>query len=358
MATLNYYYYNGSSYFSDAAHTLPVAAPSTVYPDFADAGNEWSGGNLSWAVLSNSQYHVGIILTWGGIVGYMTDATGVNLVSSHDFGREFQPSWWAHPISGDPAGMENNAWNACQGLAPSIDTITFDGTMLYLKVVPYLWGFGPEWSSSLVPTTSYTEQWFSFDETNNAVIATYSFTYTGSTPRVGFWFEAPAIYTPSGVFDHFTGYRGSNPWTGASLTSATPTTDQVFYTDLSEGWAAAVNDVGYGVGALVIPVSNLYPINWLQCLQYNDSYHDFVFEARLTSAPGQSITNMAAELGNADPGTENLSAMATLPLTPGQTYVCQTIFTSGNITDIRARFYAIHAAEISGSINSSGSFSM
>lgn len=346
-ATLTYYYTNGAAYFSDAALTIPTSAPSSVYADFANDGKLSTGSAwVNWAVLSNGIYDVGFIIdppnsgkaaepSSGGAIGYISYQGGPNLISAHDGGRLLQPSWWAKPAAGDPAYITSRGfWNPATGVG-RVESIDFAGGVATFTITPYNFN-----GSTLVasPATATVVQRVSFDATGHLLLLHWDFTYTGASQRIGFWANAPCIYSPSADVSEFASYRGPAPWTNDALTSVHVLSIPGGFdrqVQPTEDWGALVDGSNYGIGLMSSVEETMFKTTWYVGGGWDV---DLVMVPDLCPAPGLTTASQVMS------GDQTEEAMALAVLTPGATYSFGSVVTVGSTSDIRSRFYAYRAA--------------
>jgi hypothetical protein len=201
--------------------------------------------------LDNGVIRLGVNLDLGGSItefGRAGDAP--NLINSHDYGRQVQQSYYGGPVPYGQAhpGWKNWPWNPIgtgdvYGNPSRLLEHTNDGKTLYVKSIPM------QWALKDVPGECTFETWVTLD----GATATIRNRLTNDRPDRTFYGafnqELPAVYTVGTLHRLFT-YKGTNPWAGepAELipNAGPPWADWT----TPEGWAALVDDRGWGVGVI------------------------------------------------------------------------------------------------------------
>ena len=207
--------------------------------------------------LQNNSIRLGVDLDIGGAITYLAPATNLelNVINSHDWGRQVQLSYYSGPNPFNPPGTTMSqdwhflGWNPiqsgdCFGFKSVVVTHTNDGHSIYLKLVPM------QWPLKNVPGECVCEVWLELD--GPAVKARTRLTnqranHTQYEARTQ---EMPAVYVNGPYYRLFT-YTGDRPYTGGALTQVTNRLDlEKHWTSwlATEHWAAQVNDTGWGLG--------------------------------------------------------------------------------------------------------------
>jgi hypothetical protein len=215
-----------------------------LYPTSTLAAN-----TSQFSTISNGVIEVGVDLNAGGSIGYVAQAgTHGNIVNIHDFGRYCGQSYYSGPQPfGNPAAPYSNCpWNAVSagdfyGNASTVVTSSNDGNMIYVKSVP------KQWALNNVASECTFETWISLD--NNAVLVDNRLVNSRSdvTQYPAFTQETPAVYT-TGRFWQLFSYTGAQPFTGDALTQIQNAAGSWAKFPATEGWAAAVDNTGWGLG--------------------------------------------------------------------------------------------------------------
>lgn len=210
--------------------------------------------------LDNGAVRVGCDLKSGGAITWFSESgTDTNLVNNYDRGRQIQQSYYAgEPLDRREEGQHPSwspwPWNPIQvgdawGNSAEILESRQERNLIYTKCRPLLWDMRDEAAEAML------EQWTTLD--GNRVHVRNRLVCNRTDDR---WpvrerhQEMPALYTNTILCKQFT-YVGPQPWTGGELTQiirqGPPWTSwgPGMETDgLIEGWAANVNDTGWGVG--------------------------------------------------------------------------------------------------------------
>ncbi|MFM7187023.1 MAG: hypothetical protein ACKO14_04325, partial [Armatimonadota bacterium] len=207
--------------------------------------------------IENNHIRVGITRKWGGAITHVSVPGGPNIINSHDLGRQIQQSYYSGPANYQRAGKEKSKewasfpWNPIQtgdayrNGSKVVDVRVGDDT-LYVTTIPMLWPMNND------PGECTMETWITLDPKQSAF--TYKARLTNhrgdkTQYKVGAQ-EVPAVYV-NGPFHHLMTYTGDKPFTWDALrelrndhkegwpwVNALPT----------EGWAALVDDDGFGLG--------------------------------------------------------------------------------------------------------------
>lgn len=207
--------------------------------------------------LDNGQIRLGVDLSIGGAITHLADAKAkVNMINSHDWGRQIQMSFYSGPNPFIPQGATVNpawkklGWNPiqsgdCYGNKSRVVEHKNNGKILYVRSVPM------QWPLKNVPGECYFECWFSLEGPVVKAKSRLTNHRTDQTQYPGRHQELPAIYT-NGPWYQLVTYQGDKPFTGAEPTVLVDLNDgkgwpwRHFYTP--EHWAALLNKDGRGVG--------------------------------------------------------------------------------------------------------------
>lgn len=284
-------------------------------PDKEQAGEPWADTDgVDGAIyINNGKIQLGVDPSRGGTIFHFSEVgTKANLVNHYDEGREIQQSYYGW----DGDGVWNGnpwPWNPVQGgsaggVKGKITSKSITGTSIMIKSTPVLWASGTH-------ATDCTMQEYITLEDNVAHVK-FSFWYNGTQTGKARHQELPAFFVDWSL-NNFVWYAGTTPWKGGELSSYVPDrldlTNKNEYKDLSESWAAYVNDEGWGIG--------IYSPAAKQCTLY-----------RYGSGPG----------GAKAPSCSYLAPIATIAVTANWAFSYDVYFTIGTKEQIRERFYAIH----------------
>lgn len=208
--------------------------------------------------IGNESIRLGVDLNLGGAITYLAPATNheLNVINSHDWGRQVQLSYYSGPVPFHPPGttMATNwhfiGWNPIQtgdayGFKSQVLQHTNTGRTLYTRLIPM------HWPLKNVPGECECEVWLELD--GPAVKARCRFTnlrpdHTQYRARPQ---ELPAVYVNAPFYRLMT-YRGERPFTGEKFVQIEggrlDKGGQWAHWLATENWAAQVNDAGWGLG--------------------------------------------------------------------------------------------------------------
>lgn len=230
----------------------------------------YSSGSDNTYYIENSRYKLGVRLSWGGGINYLSDAKAArglrdrNLINQADTGRLVQQSYYGTSKEGSyQAGVYNDAqWkynpvqggDAYQNHSRIIDIVVNEYSV-YVKSQPQ------DWSLDNQITPSYMENSYTlyadYIKVDNRFVD-----FSGMTTHPYTHQELPAFYTLS-VFKRFYWYDGSSGWTGDTLSYRDDLNfwgDPLYHNDCTipvrqsntETWCAWVHpSLEYGIGLYV-----------------------------------------------------------------------------------------------------------
>jgi hypothetical protein len=221
--------------------------------------------------LENDRLRLGVDLSLGGAVTLLEDKKNgnVNMINSHDWGRQIQMSYYSGPIpyigpKGEVPHKEwaQLGWNPIQsGSVGRIKsrTLSFekpDAKSIRVRCVPMQWPHINVEGDCIFEVT-YTL----VSENTIEMKARLINQRTDKTQYAGRHQEMPALYT-NGPWYKLVTYTGDAPFTGAPTTNIVDKGDGKGWPwshfEATEHWSALVNDAGTGVGLYqpeVIPVT-------------------------------------------------------------------------------------------------------
>jgi len=206
--------------------------------------------------LANEHVKVGVNLAIGGSITHFGPADeDVNLINSHDWGRQVQMSFYSGPIPYTPNGKQPTdtwrplGWNPiqsgdCFGNPAEVLEFRAEEDGFYLHTRPLHWPLNDE------PCECTFEVWIELEGATARVRSKLNMDRSDTTPYPARQQELPAIYT-NGPYHRLMTYSGDAPYSGAELTEIEKWTGEGlrwFPFLATEHWAALVNDEGYGVG--------------------------------------------------------------------------------------------------------------
>ena len=207
--------------------------------------------------LDNGEIRLGIDLSIGGAVTYLSDAQKPNnLINSFDWGRQVQMSFYSGPIPFQPPGTtlapewKALGWNPIQsgdhfGHGSPVLEHRNDGKTLFVRCTPMIWPLNN------VPAECTFESTYTLKGRTVEVISRLINARSDKTQYAARNQELPAVYT-NGPWYKLVSYRGDKPFTGAPPTVIVDKDDgkgwpwRNFYT--AEGWTALLNKDDSGLG--------------------------------------------------------------------------------------------------------------
>ncbi|MGV3530847.1 MAG: hypothetical protein ACO1QR_00650 [Chthoniobacteraceae bacterium] len=207
--------------------------------------------------VDNGTIKLGVDLNLGGAVTYLSRShEEQNVINSWDWGRQVQMSYYSGPVPFTPNGKQpapmwrGLGWNPIQagdhfGNASKSIAHTNDGTTIYVKSIPMQWPLNNE------PLEGTFETWYTLDGPAVKVRARLNNARSDTTQWPGRTQEMPAVYV-NGPFHRLMTYTGEQPFADGELAKidhpfgkgGTPWAHWLG----TEGWAALINDDGWGVG--------------------------------------------------------------------------------------------------------------
>ena len=264
------------------------------------------------AYITNGAVRLGIDLSSGGSIFYFSQVSPErNLLNHNDRGRFIQQSYYGTPDGTVWAGM-NWCWNPIQGggtlgeAAKLLDK-EIGPDRLYVKSMPVHWATGVD------VTDATMEEWVTLE--GNVAHIKFRMTYTGTTVHPDNQQELPAVFVDAAL-KNLAYYKGAAPWTNDNLIYHVPGWPNE-YEHRDEEWSAYVDERGWGIGIYTpgTPDMTMY--------RFGDN----------------NPKNNGPKGGNCS----YFAPLRYFSVTPGLVFEYDVFVTIGNIADIRARFYDIHA---------------
>lgn len=207
--------------------------------------------------IQDHDIRLGIDLNLGGAITYLAPITNLalNLINSHDWGREVQLSYYSGPVPYHPPGttLATNwnwlGWNPIQagdyyGFTSKVLQYTNTGDTLYTRLIPM------QWPLEDVPGKCDCEVWLTLDGPVVHARCRLMNQRQDHTQYPARNQELPAIYVNAPYWRLLT-YRGEEPFTGGALSQIHNRLDLdgnwASWT-ATENWAALVNDSNWGLG--------------------------------------------------------------------------------------------------------------
>ncbi len=226
------------SFFSNAKVALFFAAGLAA---------QAQSGDMSY--LDNGKIRIGVDLSLGGVITYLSAEAGENIINSADLGRQIQQSYYSGPRPyGEAApAWKNWPWNPIgtgdyYHNRAKVIARSNNGKVLYTKSIPM------QWALNNVPCECTFESWIELEGNVAKVRARLNNNRPDHTQYKAYDQELPAVYT-NGTHYHLVTYDGEEPFTGAPIrevkTVGPPAWNNWVAT---ENWAALLNDAGQGLG--------------------------------------------------------------------------------------------------------------
>ncbi len=207
---------------------------------------------MSW--LDNGTIRLGVDLSLGGAITWLSrSGSEVNLVNSHDWGRQVQMSYYGGPVPfvvGEKRPKkywEGLGWNPIQvgddfGHRAQLLEHRNDGRALYVKCIPMQWPLDNE------PGECTFESWLELD---GAAVKARARLVNARADRAFYparTQELPAVYT-NGPWHRLISYTGTRPFTDEAPTTLAGKPPPQWNSWLAtENWSALVDDAGWGLG--------------------------------------------------------------------------------------------------------------
>ena len=173
----------------------------------------------SYKYISNSQIKLGVDLSRGGSISYLSAASNdINIVNTHDNGRLIQQSYYAGPQGFEDCTWSNRAWSwnpvavgdSHGHKSTVLSYATPSPTSFYIKTLPM------QWACDDIPCNCTFEQYIRLHGQRADVMAVLNNYRTDKTSYPAQGQEMPAIYTISTLYKLVT-YNGSDPWKNDDL---------------------------------------------------------------------------------------------------------------------------------------------
>jgi hypothetical protein len=208
--------------------------------------------------LENDRIRLGVDLSIGGAITWLSEKEeGVNLINSHDWGRQIQMSFYSGPNPFEPDGKKPHphwkglGWNPIQsgdwaGNPSKILEHRNDGEEIYVKCIPM------QWPLDGVPGDCVFESWIRLEGRVAKVRSRITNQRKDKTQYPPKSQELPALYT-NGPWYKLVTYTGLNPYQNESVVEIPikekkPGDFPWSRFTATEHWAALLNEKGRGVG--------------------------------------------------------------------------------------------------------------
>jgi hypothetical protein len=213
--------------------------------------------------LENDRIRLGVDLSIGGAITWLSEkGENVNLINSHDWGRQIQMSFYSGPNPFEPDGKKPHphwkglGWNPIQsgdwaGNPSRILEHRNDGEVIYVKCIPM------QWPLDGVPGDCIFESWIRLEGRVAKVRSRITNQRADKTQYSAKSQELPALYT-NGPWYKLVTYTGLNPYQNEAVVEI-PIKDKKpgdfpwSRFTATEHWAALLNEKGRGVGVWTPP---------------------------------------------------------------------------------------------------------
>ena len=206
--------------------------------------------------IENGSIRLGVDLNLGGAITYLAPVTNLdlNVINSHDWGRQVQLSYYSGPVPFNPPGTEMATnwsflgWNPIQtgddyGFKSRVLAYTNTGRALYTKFIPM------QWPLKNVPGECECEVWLELEGPVVKARCRLTDHRTDPTQYPARNQELPAVYV-NAPFHRLMTYTGDKPFSGDALAQINGELENKHWPQwmATENWAAEVNDAGWGLG--------------------------------------------------------------------------------------------------------------
>ncbi|MCM8534572.1 MAG: hypothetical protein NE334_01410 [Lentisphaeraceae bacterium] len=221
----------------------------SVFLFFALLGSLFAQDKLHY--IENGKLKLGINLSSGGSVFYLSTLGGKNLLNHYDRGRYIQQSYYGRK-DGTMWMDQHWVWNPVQGghyKGDGAKVLEYkkSADAIYVKSTPVHWASGEDLTDSIM------EQWIVLK--GRIVHIRYKFTYDGDEKHPEKTHEVPAVFVDSS-YNKLMFYSGDKPWKDKELDVVIPGWPNKSF-NMTESWAAYVNDEKFGLGVLSPSSKNL-----------------------------------------------------------------------------------------------------
>ena len=276
--------------------------------------------------IDNGVIRLGVDLLRGGSISFLADSKNlINIINTHDMGREVQLSFYADPSFYNPPtaqypggacdklfGGQEWPWNPIgagdiDGNRGEIVSFQQTATLIHLVTRPLQWACH---NVSCECTFEQTVELFGTGARVNATLHNARTDISSSAPHDQ---ELPAVYV-NGPYYRLISYSGSSPFTSGPTTEYSTSPHVPWHPGkfaATERWAALVNEGNWGLGVI------------------NPDQETFL--GGFAGNPGSG--------GSDDDPTGYLAPVAQLSLNPQETYAFTFFLVLGDLETIRAYAY-------------------
>jgi hypothetical protein len=264
-------------------------------------------GAQDYKFLDNGKIKIGVKLSSGAGIAWLSGPDGRNLLNHWDRGRLIQQSYYGKK-DGSMWGKTPWSWNPVQGghykgEGAKVLELKADEKQMYAKTLPKHWATGEDLKDVIM------EEWITLEESIAHV--RFKMSYTGTEQHPKHTHEIPAVFTISQL-PNLVYYEGDKPWTNAEPKREQPGWPNQYH-KIDENWAAFVGEDNFGLGAYV-PVAKS-----ITCYRY-------------------------VVKDNADASCSYFAPLAEFPIVPSTVFEYDLYLAVGKIDEIRAAFVKLHEA--------------
>ena len=204
--------------------------------------------------LDNGHVKVGVDLSLGGAITWLSRDGGEKLVNSYDYGRQIQMSYYSGPVPFESGGQKpadhwrHLGWNPVQAgddFKHGSKTVEHrnDGRTLYVKCIPL------QWPLNNVPAECVFESWLELDGIALKGRARLTNARADKMRYPARHQEMPALYA-NAPFHRVVSYTGAKPFSGGEIqVIPKPQTKHPWaFWDATEQWSALLDKDDRGVG--------------------------------------------------------------------------------------------------------------
>ena len=206
--------------------------------------------------LENAEIKVGVDLSLGGAITWLSGRDGQNRVNNHDLGRQIQLSYYSGPVPFETGGQKPSAhwrhlgWNPIQAgddfdNGSQVLEHRNDGREIYVKCVPL------QWPLNRVPGDCTQESWMQLDGPVLKARARLVIARSDLTQYPARIQELPALYA-NAAFHRVVSYTGDRPFLGDAVQTLPPSTSSHPWSFWfgTEHWSAVLDAQEQGLGLI------------------------------------------------------------------------------------------------------------
>jgi hypothetical protein len=234
-------------------HKLILLAVSLLGPVLS-AGAAAPEARMSW--LENGEIKLGVDLSLGGSITWLSGADGVNRVNNFDHGRQIQLSYFSGPAPFETSEQKPSehwrhlGWNPIQSgddfrNGSKVVEHRNDGRSIYVKCLPL------QWPLDRVPGECFFESWLELESSVLKARARLTMARSDRTQYSARLQELPALYA-NAAYHRVVSYSGARPHSGeaAGLMPASLTEHPWTFWIGTEQWSALLDEKDEGLGLI------------------------------------------------------------------------------------------------------------